>query len=170
MQPLSCHTASSHFLLTFFFLLTLQRPRDCSGRRKKQNTKKEGKKKRPKSFFLPFADIGSSASPSGTRARGGSSSQQNKLAPSSSAASDRTCLPSRNFIHYSQDGFLTENGSLAFPINIEETMAVLTRCSFDESHRQPISLLGGIPALAELIQVRYIKKEVYTTQGITVFL
>ena len=38
-------------------------------------------------------------------------------------------------------------------INIEETMAVLTRCSFDESHRQPIFLLGGIPALAELIQV-----------------
>ena len=27
------------------------------------------------------------------------------------------------------------------------------RCSFDESHRQPIFLLGGIPALAELIQV-----------------
>ena len=38
-------------------------------------------------------------------------------------------------------------------INIEESMAVLTRCSFDESHRQPIFLLGGIPALAELIQV-----------------
>ena len=29
----------------------------------------------------------------------------------------------------------------------------LLRCSFDESHRQPIFLLGGIPALAELIQV-----------------
>ena len=42
---------------------------------------------------------------------------------------------------------------LAVHINIEETMAVLTRCSFDESHRQPIASLGGIPALAELIQV-----------------
>ena len=30
---------------------------------------------------------------------------------------------------------------------------MLTRCSFDESHRQPIFLLGGIPALAEIIQV-----------------
>jgi hypothetical protein len=38
-------------------------------------------------------------------------------------------------------------------INIEESLAVLTRCSFDESHRQPIFLLGGIPALAEIIQV-----------------
>ena len=38
-------------------------------------------------------------------------------------------------------------------MNIEETMAVLTRCSFDEAHRQPIFMLGGIPALAELIQV-----------------
>ena len=35
------------------------------------------------------------------------------------------------------------------------------RCSFDESHRQPIFLLGGIPALAELIQVTlpYILKQ-----------
>ena len=32
----------------------------------------------------------------------------------------------------------------------------MLRCSFDESHRQPIFLLGGIPALAELIQVRMI--------------
>ena len=39
-------------------------------------------------------------------------------------------------------------------MNIEETMAVLTRCSFDEQHRQPIFNLGGIPALAELIQVK----------------
>ena len=38
-------------------------------------------------------------------------------------------------------------------LNIEETMAVLTRCSFDESHRQPIFLLGGVPAIAELIKV-----------------
>ena len=38
-------------------------------------------------------------------------------------------------------------------MNIEETMAVLTRCSFDEAHRQPIFMLGGINALAELIQV-----------------
>jgi hypothetical protein len=39
------------------------------------------------------------------------------------------------------------------PLNIEETMAVLTRCSFDEYLRQPIFLLGGIRAIAELIQV-----------------
>ena len=39
-------------------------------------------------------------------------------------------------------------------LNIEETMAVLTRCSFDESHRQPIFMLGGVPAIAELIKVR----------------
>jgi hypothetical protein len=53
-----------------------------------------------------------------------------------------------------QDPYLTEDGAhLKIPINIEETMAVLTRCSFDDSHRQPISFLGGIPALAELIQV-----------------
>ena len=36
----------------------------------------------------------------------------------------------------------------SFPFQI-----FLLRCSFDESHRQPIFLLGGIPALAELIQV-----------------
>ena len=34
------------------------------------------------------------------------------------------------------------------------TISFPFRCSFDESHRQPIFLLGGIPALAELIQVR----------------
>ena len=46
-------------------------------------------------------------------------------------------------------------------INIEESMAVLTRCSFDESHRQPIFLLGGIPALAELIQVGFVLFEAF---------
>ena len=34
---------------------------------------------------------------------------------------------------------------------------IFCRCSFDESHRQPIFLLGGIPALAELIQVLALK-------------
>ena len=51
-----------------------------------------------------------------------------------------------NFLDFTGDG-------QTISINIEETMAILTRCSFDESHRQPIFLLGGIPALAELIQV-----------------
>ena len=31
-----------------------------------------------------------------------------------------------------------------FEMNIEETMAVLTKCSFDEQHRLPIFNLGGI--------------------------
>merc|ERR1719210_2596883 len=52
-----------------------------------------------------------------------------------------------NFLDYSGEARNTN-----ININIEETMAILTRCSFDESHRQPIFLLGGIPALAELIQ------------------
>lgn len=39
-------------------------------------------------------------------------------------------------------------------LNMEKTMAVLTRCSFNESHRQPIFLLGGIPAIADLVKVR----------------
>lgn len=50
---------------------------------------------------------------------------------------------------------MSEDGSeLVIPFNIVETMAVLTKCSFDESHRQPISNLGGIPAIADLIQVK----------------
>ena len=56
--------------------------------------------------------------------------------------------------HFVQDCYLSEDGSeLVVPFNIVETMAVLTKCSFDESHRQPISNLGGIPAIADLIQV-----------------
>jgi hypothetical protein len=43
------------------------------------------------------------------------------------------------------------------PLNIEETMAVLTRCSFDEYLRQPIFLLGGIRAIAELVQVNHLR-------------
>ena len=39
------------------------------------------------------------------------------------------------------------------PFNIAETMAVLTKCSFEENHRQPIFNLGGVPAIADLIQV-----------------
>ena len=46
-----------------------------------------------------------------------------------------------------------ETDSNFVALNIEETMAVLTRCSFDESHRQPIFLLGGVPAIAELVKV-----------------
>jgi len=38
-------------------------------------------------------------------------------------------------------------------LNIEETMSTLTRCSFDETLRQPIYMFGGIRAIAELIQV-----------------
>ena len=57
-----------------------------------------------------------------------------------------------NFV---QDCYLSEDGSeLVIPFNIVETMAVLTKCSFDESHRQLISNLGGIPAIADLIQVQ----------------
>ena len=80
-------------------------------------------------------------------------------------------IPCVHFVNYNTvDGFanladrgvnLGDRGSNPDPnltqwieMNIEETMAVLTRCSFDESHRQPIFNLGGIPALAELIQVR----------------
>ena len=56
--------------------------------------------------------------------------------------------------HFAQDCYLSDDGSeLVIPFNIVETMAVLTKCSFDESHRQPISNLGGIPAIADLIQV-----------------
>ena len=40
---------------------------------------------------------------------------------------------------------------------------LILRCSFDESHRQPIFLLGGIPALAELIQVNSLSITIRTT-------
>ena len=40
-------------------------------------------------------------------------------------------------------------------LNIEETMAWLTKWSFDEGHRQPIELLGGIPALAEFVEIEW---------------
>ena len=63
-------------------------------------------------------------------------------------------LPCRNFINFSQDGTVEqEGGGLILNVNIEQSMAMLTKCSFDESHRQPISLLGGIRALAEVLQV-----------------
>ena len=59
-----------------------------------------------------------------------------------------------NNVSLCQDCYLNEDGSeLVVPFNIVETMAVLTKCSFDENHRQPISNLGGIPAIADLIQV-----------------
>ena len=81
--------------------------------------------------------------------------------------SNRQCrFPCRNYVNYSADISVAaaeddQNGLLAkadndtnfVSLNIEETMAVLTRCSFDESHRQPIFLLGGVPAIAELIKV-----------------
>ena len=58
----------------------------------------------------------------------------------------------------SQDCLLSEDGSeLVILFNIVETMAVLTKCSFDENHRQPISNLGGIPAIADLIQVNLLR-------------
>lgn len=71
-------------------------------------------------------------------------------------------IPCVHFVNYNTDECLDFNSGAASSdeasswteMNIEETMAVLTRCSFDEAHRQPIFNLGGIPALAELIQVR----------------
>merc|ERR1719422_2277532 len=66
----------------------------------------------------------------------------------SSGGGGKQVFACHNFLDYSG-----EARKANIPINIEETMAILTRCSFDESHRQPIFLLGGIPALAELIQV-----------------
>jgi len=68
-------------------------------------------------------------------------------------------LPCNHFVNYSTDSLLGADGEgssdveQVIPLNIEETMAVLTRCSFDEYLRQPIFLLGGIRAIAELIQV-----------------
>ena len=83
---------------------------------------------------------------------------------------DRATLPCGHFVNYNTDfampdAYGASSGSEGagqhagqhagqwMSMNIEETMAVLTRCSFDEAHRQPIFMLGGIPALAELIQV-----------------
>ncbi|XP_040564630.1 uncharacterized protein [Lepeophtheirus salmonis] len=72
---------------------------------------------------------------------------------------DEHYIPCYNFINYSEDTFENDRGSMdrrkgsPLVINVEETMAILTRCSFDEGHRQPIFMLGGIPVLAELIQV-----------------
>ena len=86
---------------------------------------------------------------------------------------DRVALPCGHFVNYNTDFSLPDPSTGAsgatsgavggvasgvdevqwMSMNIEETMAVLTRCSFDEAHRQPIFMLGGINALAELIQV-----------------
>ena len=77
---------------------------------------------------------------------------------------DSLAIPCVHFVNYNfEEGFGASNtgsngspadhGCKAAVMNIEETMAVLTRCSFDEAHRQPIFNLGGIRALAELIQV-----------------
>ena len=91
---------------------------------------------------------------------------------------DRVALPCGHFVNYNTDFSLPDpsraessrvdpsraagatSGAASgvdevqwMSMNIEETMAVLTRCSFDEAHRQPIFMLGGINALAELIQV-----------------
>ena len=88
---------------------------------------------------------------------------------------DRVALPCGHFVNYNTDFSLPDPSAGAagvtsgavggaasgvdevqwMSMNIEETMAVLTRCSFDEAHRQPIFMLGGINALAELIQVTY---------------
>ena len=71
---------------------------------------------------------------------------------------DSLAIPCVHFVSYNfEDGGSNfgngEEAGKFTMMNIEETMAVLTRCSFDESHRQPIFNLGGIRALAELIQV-----------------
>jgi hypothetical protein len=73
---------------------------------------------------------------------------------------DHVVLPCGHFVNYHSDGSnlapISDQTIQWVRVNIEETMAVLTRWSFDESHRQPIFLLGGIPALAELIQVLFL--------------
>ncbi len=77
-------------------------------------------------------------------------------------------IPCVHFVNYNSDclDFATAASQQQLDeqwteMNIEETMAVLTRCSFDEAHRQPIFNLGGIPALAELIQVERDVHEAY---------
>ena len=69
---------------------------------------------------------------------------------------ERLVIPCAHFVNYNSDEMLSgePDQPVMMAMNIEETMAILTRCSFDETHRQPIFTLGGIPALAELIQVR----------------
>ena len=73
---------------------------------------------------------------------------------------DSLAIPCVHYVNYNFEetsgpvsNFTSDHGSKMEKMNIEETMAVLTRCSFDEAHRQPIFNLGGIRALAELIQV-----------------
>lgn len=69
-------------------------------------------------------------------------------------------LPSTNFVNYSQDGIACEDEGVLVRINIVETMAALMTRSREEKYRQPIVLLGGVPALAELIKVtNYISKK-----------
>ncbi len=63
-------------------------------------------------------------------------------------------VPCKNFINFSREGMLAADGSVVLSISIEQIMAVLTKCSFDDGHRRPITLLGGIRALADIIQVR----------------
>ena len=57
-------------------------------------------------------------------------------------------IPRRNFLDLGGENF-----NRSVNINIVETVSMLTRCSFDQRYREPIILLGGIEALAELIKV-----------------
>ena len=68
---------------------------------------------------------------------------------------DSLAIPCVHYVNYNfeEGNFANSDHGKMEKMNIEETMAVLTRCSFDEAHRQPIFNLGGIRALAELIQV-----------------
>lgn len=64
-------------------------------------------------------------------------------------------VPAVNFVRLSDDGWEELDAeTIAVKINIHQIIAVLTKCSHQDSHRQPISLLGGISALIELMQVK----------------
>ena len=100
--------------------------------------------------FRPFSDMLRSPAPGRSGPSGNEDSFQ-------AEEWETAMIPCDHFVNYNSEceGFAADQDRMAAAqkINIEETMAVLTRCSFDESHRQPIFNLGGIPALAELIQV-----------------
>ena len=57
-------------------------------------------------------------------------------------------MPRQSFIVGEED-----KGKRNLVIRIGETVSTLTKCSFDQRYREPIISLGGIEALAELVQV-----------------
>ena len=100
------------------------------------------------SALLSFSDIGYSLA--------------NRSTSTPHEPQELTPFKAVNFVNYSPDSVTVEDmdgqGSEGTMVSlaIEETLAVLTRCSFEENHRQPILNLGGVPALAELVQVSFI--------------